>query len=1460
MNESIISQPACTAVQIALIEVLASWNIRPQATVGHSSGEIAAAYGAGAFNLSTAMTIAYYRGTLAAIAARKTKGSMMAVGTGRAVMAPLLANITSGVVVVACENSENSVTVSGDIEAIAELQRIVEDKGIFNRILATPCAYHSPHMEIIADSYRHSLRNISPSKSSEIAFYSSLHGRRYRVHDLDADYWVENLIRPVRFLDALGQLVSLPEENGCDLIIELGPHPALQQPIKSIVDSFSKACSIDYLPSLLRRKNDQDNMLEVARSLLLRGCPVDIGSANNIETWAKKDQSPLNDLPPYSWTHEDRYWIETRYTRHSRFSDFARNDILGTIKFDSIDLEPTWRNTIAVDDLPWLTRISADELEYPMSGYLSMAIEAVFQLAVQAGLAFSDIKLKQVEVLEPLKLLPTKTFETQLTMRPLKARGISINGKPDVREWHRFEVFSWTNDQGWHRHCQGLATISGGSTMGDCRVNESERGYWSALRREIRAATTELSASDLYDWYEGKNNIKLSNCTKVLNELWVGDGIAHGRFIVPDAKLDTQYGYENPILLHPTILQTLFQTVAPAISNGNLDTIPQINYHGVANLNFSLLLARSSGTPLTIYSKTTTEKYQKSTTVSFIQQDPGAVLPGLRIDGLASTWRNAAADGIKAEPRTLCYKNVWKPHPRMIRSSYLQNQSIHIARKDSLEQDYIVLETYSQSSSPTQRELSESPKTPGLFSPTSVSSLLPRILLEDPYLAQAATAITTYMELLIHHSKSGFSIIGIGGLFAAITPRLLLALNDHEFSIVICGVSSNVFDAIATLSRNTASRCKLTYIDKADIIEKADLLVCSPYGDELGTNGIRATDIKDRLNDHGHYIKIDQKPCFSDFQGRDLACSLDNDAQQLVADSGRKHLTELSSDCSNEQWAVDIYGSSSSMAKNSLGVVIITDNDISINTQLPQTVDKVVSIQNLQLSDVVGKICLILDLNGRLLRRPDLNVYQKIQGFASHGHGIVWVVEGAFQDSKCPDGYLAAGFCRTLRCENPGLRCVLLDLEHRGGAIDFEALHSIEMVVDEVFASEKEAAATQDMEFMERAGNIHIPRVEVDTAINNYLYPSSPLGPVIDSPYGNTDTCLRLAPSALGFGKVPVLMEAQGHDSMVCAAQMVDLEVRASSVATTKSVDTPSLGDDPLGLVYTGIVVAIGHAVSDIHTGDRICAFTTQHFSTRMQVSALQILQIPDDMGFAEAASFYSTMGPVCFAMSMVGGLTSSATVLIHNAASRLGQAALALVKQTGCHALVTVQNEEGRQRIVDHFGIAVDHVFPNDEVYFGPAIRKLTDGRGVDLTIDTDASEKLADWDACLKSTGKVVHLSQGTRLAVMPRLLRNQQFILSDFQAALEDDPESALMPTKIKMLEIGNRRLMAPQPLRRLPLSKVDLALEMAQRSDIVGDVVVELQDMDIVKVSRLCCQQLFHEVSQKLTIPDSVPTQD
>lgn len=329
---------------------------------GHSSGEIGAAFAAGALTFETCLRIAYYRG----VSTERLKqirpdmrGAMLALGASPEVATAMIEDIKVGqVVVIACINSPSSVTLSGDVEAIATLQAVAEENRIFARRLHVDVAYHSPHMDIVAEDYRVAIGKIKPTLSKNVHFYSSLTAAKINTLALGSSYWVNNLKSPVQFAKSLSKCCSLNEqstwENSVTHLIEIGPHSALKGPIRDILVAAPKTSyKIGYSSTLVRKENAAVSILNLVSDLFIKGCDLNMTAINF--PGGEGRRKVLCELPPYSWNHEIEYWHESRISQSHRMKSRSRNDILGTLVPESSDLEPWWRNVLRLDDVPWVS-------------------------------------------------------------------------------------------------------------------------------------------------------------------------------------------------------------------------------------------------------------------------------------------------------------------------------------------------------------------------------------------------------------------------------------------------------------------------------------------------------------------------------------------------------------------------------------------------------------------------------------------------------------------------------------------------------------------------------------------------------------------------------------------------------------------------------------------------------------------------------------------------------------------------------------------------------------------------------------------------------------------------------------------------------------------------------------------------------------------------------------------------
>lgn len=390
ISEAALSQPLCTAIQVGLVDVLRITGISMHTVIGHSSGEIAAAYAAGSISSADAIRIAYYRGLHSKQAAGRTgqTGLMMAVGLSFDAGQELCHRPQfAGRVAVAASNAPTSVTLSGDADAINEIKVLLDTQKTFARVLQVDKAYHSPHMQACVEPYLLSLQScdIRPQAPTQSIWVSSVYAEsNLSSHDIGSlanSYWVENLINPVLLSQAVQQ--AMASSGPFNLALEVGPHAALKGPVTQTMQSLT-GNTIPY-QSCLRRNQDDTIAFSECLGFVWEQCgPSAIDLGRFTRTLAAEADQPiaepriLKNLPTYNWDHDHSYWKESRISKNLRHRDAPFHELLGVRSFHDLDpFELRWRNILRLDEVPWLRgHRFQNQVLFPGAGYAVLALEA----------------------------------------------------------------------------------------------------------------------------------------------------------------------------------------------------------------------------------------------------------------------------------------------------------------------------------------------------------------------------------------------------------------------------------------------------------------------------------------------------------------------------------------------------------------------------------------------------------------------------------------------------------------------------------------------------------------------------------------------------------------------------------------------------------------------------------------------------------------------------------------------------------------------------------------------------------------------------------------------------------------------------------------------------------------------------------------------------------------------------
>ncbi|KZF19523.1 hypothetical protein L228DRAFT_214821 [Xylona heveae TC161] len=716
IGHPVLSQTLCTVLQVALVDLLASWSISPTRVVGHSSGEIAAAYAAGAFGREAAWKIAYYRGLVSA-SLMDQKGAMIAVGLSTADAQSYLNKVhdkLSGELTIACFNSPKSLTISGDEAKVDALKSLLDENRVFARKLNVKNAYHSSHMRAVADEYLNLMGDLgaprasqgTKSQSQDTSMFSSVTGELVTIDALNKpQYWVDNMVSPVKFTQALTSLCStaptktrarmgISSGSPVQHLIEVGPHPALQSATKDTLSVDPSLGSLDYSYLLSRSNTALTSILQTVGTLFCQGYPVDLHAVNHKSLTAEEvDSIPsrlLVNLPPYSFNHSQDYWPESRLSKRFRQRKYPRHDILGAPVSDWNPEEPRWRQIIRISENPWLKdhRVTGS-IVFPGVGYLVMAIEASKQIADPeqriAGYRLRDVSIKAALVIPDVD----EGVDTVLSMHR-----VTETARASSAAWWEFRISSYgASNDSWLEHCRGVVGIEYESTPGPLNsgleVASHAQEFEEMLDRVYSICESRLDSSHLYSDLE-TIGISFGPTFRNLESVkhGKGNGDSTGTVTVPNLKAAMPKGHIHPHVIHPAVMDSMLHLFLAAVldSNGGKKILEPLVPVFIKDVWVD---GNISSEPGHIYrchgwaGKISATQYNSEITVwEGDTKAPRMTVRGMQVVPLQSTTTNSATE------RQLCYNIDWRPDVDLMSKergeAYFGKTLSELALQDSL--------------------------------------------------------------------------------------------------------------------------------------------------------------------------------------------------------------------------------------------------------------------------------------------------------------------------------------------------------------------------------------------------------------------------------------------------------------------------------------------------------------------------------------------------------------------------------------------------------------------------------------------------------------------------------------------------------------------------------------------------------------------------------------------------------
>lgn len=1481
LDDTTVSQPLLFALQLGITRILHEQGIRPQAVTGHSVGEIAAAWAAGALSTEQAVQIIYARSC--------TQGKTR--GMGRMAAAAVSAqNATEiiqqlglgGDLEVAGINSPGNITLSGSSEALACFGEQMQQKGIFFRSLALEYAFHSRHMETIRQDLAQKLHGLEPSRDTDILFVSTVSGGQQRGSGLDKEYWWRNVRQPVDFAAAVQELGRL----GFRIFVEIGPHAILQRYIRENLTAVGVKGRI--LSSLSREDDHRSRLVQLAARLHLLGGQTDLRAL--FPHVAKRVR-----LPHYPW-QKQRCWYT--HTSECRPAQKRQHPLLGW----SLDAaSPSWENILDPAKDTWLADHNVGgAVVFPGAGYVELALATA-----RLGLGKEQASLEFLDITTPLVFENGHAQCVRCSLNP-EDGCIRISSRP------RLSSGEWTE----HARARAIA-IPGSAQPADMD--------------QLPPAARTMAGQELYA-LTAKLGLNYGPGFRVVDHLRMTENSFEASLIpLPENE---QY------LLPPAVLDACFHSLAGVyatqytdaplaflpIGTGRITVYasrPVCRIFGRArrcgrrSLSADFLLlddkaqlvaqahhCRFRAVPL---ARAGQEHVDAWTVIPWLAPQSDVVpAPVPALDELGAVAAEAVSSF--APQREVWFRQILPLMEAMVLSAAaqaLKNLPDNWYRQSSyarwlhglLVHEGLCPQTDGSEACPPTSE-------PGLpsfrelwseafrLAPQCLPALLPlgrvcrhlddvlrgdldgRSLLEqirnaavtresrhqDPALQGIDTAITAIIRHLAQHWPEHriLRILEVDmapGLLVDILDSLrpkdhftcTLAIADadaltqangrygqHPAVRIVAADSAqwdfaaNSFDVV--LFRHTLH----SFPDYDAILQRVRdllapgglLLVAERYPDW-------STDLVAGLDPSWwHTGRSDGQPISSlagpeswkaILEDHGVACcrvfrepaadTLDEGAFLLLASTLTDMVTVDAHGSSPASWTFVTDAASTALATElcqrlaAHGQQVVCACDADVDIDIPTQTDHVVFMLG---HDATPHT--VIDILDRLRRCASICMTREACP------PRLWIItRGGSLATRLPDGHpsnpaqcAVAGLGRVIMQEYGELHCSLVDIPEADRCPDIS-----ERLEREFLAAGKddEVLLTPEARYVLRIDSRDhdsCPAAAAQRCRLDFTVPGR-----LNNLCWQADTA-----HALAAGQVEARVMAVGlnfRDVMLTMGLLTD-----------DAVENGFAGPY-LGLEFAGVITQVGKDVDDLRVGDRVTGFASNCFASHVTTPAHAVTAVPAGWSFETAATIPTVFFTAWYALKHLARLQPGESILIHGAAGGVGIAAIQIARFLGATIFATAGSDEKRDflRLM-----GVDHIFDSRSLSFAEDVRIATDGRGVDVVLNSLAGEAMRRSIALLKPFGRFLELGkrdfvENTGIGLRP-FKGNISYFAIDVDQLLTAQPKIAaqLFQEVMHLLHAEN---LVPLPFRSFPADQVVAAFRAMQQAQHIGKIVVNLEEL-------------------------------
>ena len=1460
-----VAQPLLFATQVGVVAVLRRLGIAAAGHIGHSVGEIAAAWAAGALSLAAAVRVVVARSRQQ----ERTRGTgrMAALALGAAAAEELFAELGSALEIGAI-NAAQSVTASGPCEAIDRLAAEARRRGIACRPLDLDFAFHSAAMEPIRAGLLDDLAGLV-SGAPETLLISTVTGRKVSAGDLDARHWWRNIRSPVRFADGMAALAA----SGCRIFLEIGPSPVLQTYVKDALRAADGEGRV--LATLTRNESGDDPFPAIVARCHVAGHTI--ASSERFD-----GPGDPTGLPLYPW-HKERFWFD-RTVEDTQVADppFA-HPLLG---FRQPGPVASWLNYLDPQQVPWLA-------DHAVEGVAVLPAAAVLEMALAAArLRRPDAAAVEVADVELRRPLP---FDNG---RPREVRSVVSAEDGDFELLSRLRL----TEEPLTLHAVARL-VAAGDLPPPPRLDDPA------------AAASAIDGATLYR-LAGRFGLDYGPRFRTVRRV---DRLADGTVLVDlDASVVGAAG--DDYLVHPALLDGALQGLLALTADEDRDAagvslLPwrfgrvrimapfgrsvcrawlRLTRRGIRSVSADIVLFDEKGAAIGELTDCWFRRVELSHRVApedaalrteLVPAPLGETAPPAVFDDIAliatrllSDAPDKAEDG--AERRLLC--------DALIASAALAAMPSAVGRETPFTVAALIaagdiapdaaalfggllrlLERFgaARSAGPVWRIaanndlpemadvwrllLAETPELVAELALVAAAAAdLARFLAEGPRPPEKAIA-ATIGHLLSGSPAAAAGIDLVSRLLAEIAARW-----PKGRPLRLLEIGAQASPPWQFLDRLAASGAALTYrATSPDAAEAAglgadrfDVIVALNTCARMGIDGAALSALRQQLAPGGLLIAAEPEPnplwdlvfgrqagWWPDSGDADAASPLRSGAawRDELADGGFVTAGTLALaggpwPCALFWGRAPIVGEIARPEPRSRRINLIAaigDGSSALAERLSRhghtvRVTEVAALAAAAETDDDGAagddgdmILMIADATGdsgavAAAARLTMQLV-RIASDAARRQLPLWLVTtGAQQPADAgdrgPSGAAAWGIARVLVNETPRLQLRLIDLAPTLNDDERAAALAAELT-----------AADGETEIAWTSAGRHVLRLRRGLP-PLWAAAGDPIG-LAGAPQGGVDTLgwRRAAPRPPGPGEIAIDVAAAGLNfrDIMWAMGLVPEE------ALIDGFTGPSYG-----LECAGIVSAIGPGVAHLNVGDRVAGFAPASLASRVTTAARAVMRLPPGTSFAAAATLPVAFVTASYALGTLARLAPGETVLIHAAAGGVGLAAIQYAKYRGATVIATAGSDVKR----DFLRLAgADHVLGSRDPGVGNAVRAITGGRGVDVVLNSLSGEAMEDSLGVLKPFGRFLELGKrdfylNRRIHLRP-LRQNISYFAIDIDRLPIERPDlaEALLGEIAAALGDGAIR---PLAHRRFSFAAAGDAFRLMQASGHIGKLVL------------------------------------